>query len=190
MRSFIIGLSLLTLGLSPSLAQVPCTHIDTPTKKRTTIKTPGYEPVLVMVQVPVAEGVEVSAVAKKAFVRLGVSGRYAVRSDVDYGLAKVTVCTFTPTPTIRTDKTYLTVRAEVVWKWNREDSYTVQAQIYLPKKLVAAAPVVQSEMPDGTLIEGRWERRSYESTTFQKATKGRKAKSITVRKTVAMLVVG
>lgn len=156
MRSFVYGLYILALSLSPSLAQVPCTETVTNPRNVVTEQTPGFEPVVFLVKVPVDGDVE--AAAKKAAVTFSVMARDdRMRSDDRYALTRIKQCTFTPLPHVRTDKMYLTARTEVVWELNTSDTYTLRTGFYLPRSLTAKRPKVLTELDDGTVLTGTWE---------------------------------
>lgn len=186
MRSFALVLFMFMLGLSPSTAQIPCETVTTPLKARASERTPGYMPVVIIVEVPLAEGADVSAEAKKAIVIFWISGAYPVRQDVGASLNKVRVCSFTPQANTRIEKTYLSVRAEVVWEWNEKERYYLRTGIFLPRKLVAAKPTVRTELPDGTALRGEWGEDVVTFTKRQRTKQG--VRHITVRQTVATLL--
>jgi hypothetical protein len=155
MRSFVYGLYILALSLSPSLAQVPCSETITDRTKLVNERTPGFQPVVVLVRMPVDGDVEAEAKKAKVTFSLGVRDPM-IRNDEDYRLSKILQCTFTPQPTVRTDKVYLTARMEVVWEWNTADSYTLRTGFFLPTSLIQKRPDAQAELPDGTILKGEW----------------------------------
>jgi hypothetical protein len=165
MRSLISALFIVGLLLSPALAEGPCTEIVTPVNKRVSQLTKGFEPVVLILKVPVAEDKDVQAEARKAFVRFWIAGRDStLRTDVQRAIDTIHVCHFLYKRggTMESiDKTYLRVRMLVVDDQNRPDAYFLRAGIYLPKALVKRKPFVESEAEDGTLYRGTWEKADY-----------------------------
>jgi hypothetical protein len=182
MRSFSTALFIFGLGLSPSLAQAPCSATQTPAQMRVSHMTPGYEPVVVLVEVPVVEGDDVNADAKKAFVTFSIGAIDPnVRGDVDFNLDNILQCTFTPRPGVRNEKMYLKVRMDVVWGWNKKESYTLRSGLILPKALVQKRPHVETELKDGTILKGNWETVTYPMTVVKKK------KTVIVQRTLAQI---
>lgn len=185
MRSFVYGLFILALSLSPSLAQVPCTETVTLRSKLVGDRTPGFMPVVLIVWMPVTGDVE--ADAKKADVTFSLAARDSqMRTDNDRRLGKILQCTFTPLPNVRNDKMYLSARAEVVWEWNTSHSYILRTGFYLPRSLVQKRPKVESELSDGTVLTGEWRIKTVTEAVRQKG----KRKPVMVQRTFAELVLG
>lgn len=161
MRTFIIGLSLFMLGLSPSLAAGPCTEITTSMMRNDPNYTAGYVPVLVMVEMPATPG-KAEAEAAKGFVRFAIMANAKNLRPVDEHREIDTMhqCSFVNTigATVqRTDKILLRVRMLVDEKLTGDKSYTLHSGIYLPKTLVAKRPYAETELESGEVLQGHWD---------------------------------
>lgn len=183
MRSIVYALYIIALSLSPSLAQVPCSETVTNPAKLVNERTPGFQPVAIIVRVPVNENVEEEA--KKADVTFSLEARDPqLRSDTYYRLAKILQCTFTPQPSVRKDKTYLTARMEVASEMNSKEFYYLRTGLFLPTSLLKKLPAAQTELADGTILVGEW---SVVTLAVPQSKKG-KRKPVMVQRKVAQLM--
>lgn len=165
MRAFVPVLFMLAALLSPAMAAGPCTEITTPVGKRVGHGTKGYEPVVVVVRIPVAKGKDVEAEAQKAFVRFWIAGRDGnLRIDDQRAIDTIHQCRFLFTQGSHSeinDKIFLRVRMLVDEHGAQPDAYSLRAGIYLPKALVAKQPTVETESSDGVTLHGTWSKMRY-----------------------------
>lgn len=187
MRSFIIGLSLLMMFLSPSLASGTCTEITNAPGKKVKWDARGYEPVRILITLPVEKGDTEDSKYQKGLALIAFSSLDPlVRPDFAY-LKTVTRCSYDLPGGKRNDRTLIQVGVYIAADIKAEGSYTLRTAIMLPKSLLKKRPNVETELDTGRILRGHWRQGRILLPVVKKGKKG-KAVTVNVKKTYTELI--
>jgi hypothetical protein len=148
------------LLLSQAGAQ-ECRDIQTPASRRVDQYSKGYDPVGIIIKLPVAQTIDPKTVAQKAdFVFWIQAAAKDFRLNKGMYLQSASICTgvrmerngkIISGPMLR-----LKVRALVSERYSMSHGYVLAAGIFLPRSLVRSHPAAGTQLASGQKFQGVW----------------------------------